>query len=82
MPTFRTYNTNHIGLAAALYTKGFNLVSIQHQENGWAEFTFQRKTGERIEDVAEGFQRGTLQLPAKPYFDNLGHIKREMRTAK
>lgn len=72
------YKTTFLALAAALYTKGFQLVGCDHAEP-YATLSFARKRGERIEDVADAFQRDALILPVRSYYQNIGYLKNVIR---
>lgn len=70
--TRSNYHTSDIHLAASLYTLGYPLLSVGESptRSSWKEFIFRREDG--IEQHAELYRLGTLQLSARDLIKRIG----------
>lgn len=67
---FLTYD---LGLAAALATLGYSLISINRIEEKRSQFIFQRD--EHIDKMIDDYWEDKLTLPIRSYYDSYRMIK-------
>lgn len=65
-----------LGLATALITAGFSLVSLDRQNLRKAQFVFRR--GDGIDDVVGAYWADNLEVKARKYFDTLKMVKNRL----
>ena len=65
-----------LGLATALITAGFSLVSMDRQNLRKVQFVFRRLNG--IDEVVDAYWADNLDVKARNYFDTLKMIKNHL----
>ncbi len=65
-----------LGLAAALISVGFSLVSLDRQNLRKTQFVFRR--GDGIDKVVEAYWADSLKVKARTYFDTLKMLKNRL----
>ena len=69
------FKTQDLWCAAALLTKGFQIIDIDSASPYRAIFHFKRKQGERIEDVADMYYRDQLMLAPRQLAYSIRDLK-------
>ena len=70
------FYSSDLGLAAALISVGFSLVSLDHQNLRQAQFVFRRVDG--IDKVVEAYWADSLKVKGRTYFDTLKMLKNRL----
>jgi len=65
-----------LGLATALITAGFSLVSLDRQNLRKAQFVFRR--GDGMDEVVDAYWADNLEVKARRYFDTLKMLKNRL----
>lgn len=65
--------TYDLGLAAALITKGYQILKVDKENPKKVEFTFQDRKS--IEETATNYFNGKLEVEPQSYFNNIKTIK-------
>ena len=65
-----------LGLATALITAGFSLVSLDRQNLRKAQFVFRR--GDGMDEVVDAYWADNLEVKARKYFDTLKMLKNRL----
>ena len=70
------FSSFDLGLATALITAGFSLVSLDRQNLRKAQFVFRR--GEGLDEVVDAYWADTLEGKLRTYFDTLKMVKNRL----
>lgn len=74
-----TYKTSDLALATYLAYEGFKIGSIEDEMNDRGRmrkvFSFEGKTGKKITDVVEKYQRRETEVEPQKYFDEMKILK-------
>ncbi len=65
-----------LGLATALITVGFSLVSLDRQNLRKVQFVFRR--GDGMDEVVDAYWADSLEVKARKYFDALKMLKNRL----
>ncbi len=65
-----------LGLATALITAGFSLVSLDRQNLRKAQFIFRR--GDGMDKIVDAYWADNLEVKARKYFDTLKMVKNRL----
>ena len=65
-----------LGLATALITAGFSLVSLDRKNLHKAQFIFRR--GDGMDEVVDAYWADNLEVKARKYFDTLKMLKNRL----
>ena len=65
-----------LGLATALITAGFSLISLERENLRKAQFVFRR--GDGMDDVVDAYWADNLEVKARRYFDTLKMLKNRL----
>lgn len=74
------YSTFDLGVASALVTSNFELISLEKSNPKKVRFIFHRELG--IEKVADDYFADRLSLKARGFFDNIKSIKNRLYSSE
>jgi hypothetical protein len=69
-----------LGLATALITAGFSLVSLDRKNLHKSQFIFRRSDG--MDEVVDAYWADNLEVKARKYFDTLKMLKNRLYSSE
>ena len=73
------FQSQDLGLATALCSRGYNLITLDKQDPRKVSFIFKREIG--IEQDTDDYWTDRLEIKARAYFDNLRTLKNRIYSA-
>lgn len=72
------FSSFDLGLASALVSVGFSLISLDRKNLHKTRFIFQRESG--LDEAVDAYWSNNLDIKARAYFDNLKMLKNRLNS--